>query len=235
MIQVQNSIRRARGHLKPEPEPDPPAPTPAPTPPPRGKPEHHPLAEFVDQPVSWDIRLLGVSPTHVGWVERQIRTPRPIRRFILWAFRHWATWYGKGRDVVVVLRSPKVSVWAYEERQGICDGCPENDGGYCRACRCWKWTLAKLVHKNRRSKWLCPLMQHPGKYPTDDCPGCGRPRQSAPTAPGGADRRGAPQSPGNDALATPTLPQRPVSGCKDHAPRATIQRGNGQSQETLKG
>ena len=172
MIQMQHSIRRARPHLKPEPQPEPPAPkTPA-----RAKPEHHPLAEFVDQPLPWDHRVLS-------WVIRQIETPYRVRRLVSWAARGVATWYGKLRSVVVVLTSPKVFPWAFEERQAICDGCPENDAGYCRACRCWKWRLAKLVHKNRRSKWLCPLVKHPGTYPKYGCPGCGRGRQIVPSAP----------------------------------------------------
>ncbi len=227
MIQMQQSMRRARTRLKPEPQPEPPALPPSPPAQP-AKPEHHPLAEFVDQPMPLDHRVLS-------WMIRQIETPYRVRRLLSWAARGVATWYGKLRGVVVVLTSRKVQQDTFDERQAICDGCPENDGGYCRACRCWKWALAKLIHKNWRLKWLCPLMKHPGKYPRYGCPGCGQARQSVPTAPGAPGRQPRAQSPVVAVATPPVTPQQRRSGCGGQRQRATIGRGNGQSEEILKG
>lgn len=127
----------------------------------------------VRRPLPRDLQFLS-------WAERQIGTPRIIRRFILWAFRHVANWYTQGRMVVIVLRSPEVADDTFTERQEICHVCPENDNGYCRACNCPKWVYAQLDRKNRRAAWLCPRAKHPGEYPQYGCPGCGKNHAAKP-------------------------------------------------------
>ena len=120
-----------------------------------------------------DFRLLS-------WIERQISTPRLIRRFILWSFRRFAYWYTQARMLMLVLCSPEVADDAYRIRQEICHACPENDNDYCRACNCPKWVYAQLGRKNRRLGWLCPRAKHPGEYPQYGCPGCGKNHAARP-------------------------------------------------------
>lgn len=110
----------------------------------------------------------------LSWVERQIGTPRIIRRFLLWSFRNLANRYAQARMLVTVLRSPKIADEGFEKRQEICRACSENDDGYCRACNCPRWIYAQLDRKNWRAGWLCPRAKHPGEYPQYGCPGCGK-------------------------------------------------------------
>lgn len=139
------------------------------------KPDPENEVEVVDRRPPWDMRLFAASPAYTGWIERQIRTPRPIRRFILWAFRWLAMWYSQARMLIVVIRSPEVTERAYQKRQEICGACKENDGGYCGACNCPKWIFAQLERKNRRAGWYCPDKKHPGQYTRwSSCPGCGK-------------------------------------------------------------
>lgn len=139
------------------------------------KPDPENEVRIVDRLPPWDLAVVGISPVYMGWIERQIRTPRPIRRFILWAFRWLATWYAQARMLVTVIRSPEVTDRAYRKRQEMCGACEENVDGYCRACGCPKWVYAQLERKNRRAGWLCPRRKHAGEYPRyDRYPGCGK-------------------------------------------------------------
>lgn len=128
---------------------------------------------YIHRQLPSDLQLLS-------WAERQIGTPRIIRRFILWSFRRLAHWYTQARTLMIVLRSPEVADDAFRKRQEICHACSENDKGYCRACNCPKWILAQLEYKNRRAKWLCPRAKHPGEYPKYGCPGCGKNHAAKP-------------------------------------------------------
>lgn len=219
MIQISPTIGRARERMKPEPRPAPDTPQP-----PTAKSDRHPDAVFVDQAVAWDHRLLS-------WTGRQIATPRRTVRLLSWAFAKLVLLYSKPRGVVVTLASPKVPRETLDERQAICEQCPENDSGYCLACNCPKWSFAKLDRKNRHTKWYCPLMKHPGAYPKYPCPGCGRGRQDAPTPFDGPNTPPMPQRPMGAATEATAGSQRPKSGCGRTSERATIPRSNGQSQE----
>ena len=115
-----------------------------------------------------DVRLLG-------WVYRQIVTPRRIVRFLVWIVNPMRL--VRARIALAAILGPRVSEEEYRDRQSICKVCEKRDGDYCRACRCPRWRLSRLGRKNRMARHYCPHKRHSGQYPGWKlpyiCPGCG--------------------------------------------------------------
>lgn len=79
-----------------------------------------------------------------------------------WVFNQWP----KASEFLRTVCGGWIGRVQYDERQAICEACEYRDvvdcHGYCRACGCVRWLLARLRIKNRFRCHRCPLGRHPG-------------------------------------------------------------------------
>lgn len=111
----------------------------------------------------------------IGWIQRQLQTPKRIMRFILWV----ANLVPRAVRLWTALTHGYVGWDEYDERQAACGPCSDRvihlrllkgairEKSYCGACDCPKWWFARLDIKNRLRGWRCPMRRHVGSDPYD--------------------------------------------------------------------